>query len=94
MWRFHEHCQTAIEEAYDKVLEPALELAMGVVYKNDEFLLSLGYEGPEAYLKDENGNPVIRPSQTKWENAPVSLGVVVSGGVGEHRKITCRVRVA
>jgi hypothetical protein len=59
MWRFHEHCQTAIEEAYDKVLEPALELAMGVVYKNDEFLLSLGYEGPEAYLRDKNGSPVI-----------------------------------
>ena len=59
MWRFHEHGQTAIEEAYDKVLEPALELAMGVVYKKDEFLLSLGYEGPEAYLRDENGNPVI-----------------------------------
>lgn len=31
----------------------------GVVYKNDEFLFSLGYEGPDAYLKDENGFPVV-----------------------------------
>ena len=58
IWRFHEHCQTAIEEAYDKVLEPALEFALGVVYKNDELLLSLGFEGPDAYLRDKNGIPV------------------------------------
>ena len=57
-WRFHERCQTAIEEAYDKVLEPAWEFAMGVVYKNDELLLSLGFEGPDAYLRDKNGIPV------------------------------------
>jgi hypothetical protein len=37
-----------------------IDIAMGgVVYKNDEFLLSLGYEGPDAYLKDENGIPVL-----------------------------------
>ena len=30
-----------------------------MVYKNDEFLLSLGYKGPDAYLTDENGNPVV-----------------------------------
>jgi hypothetical protein len=29
----------------------------GVVYKNDEFLLSLGYEGPDAYLR--NGIPAL-----------------------------------
>ena len=31
----------------------------GVVYKNDEFLLSLGYKGLDAYLTDENGYPVV-----------------------------------
>jgi hypothetical protein len=37
-----------------------IDIAMGgVVYKNDEFLLSLGYEGPDAYLKDENEIPVL-----------------------------------
>ena len=60
MWRFHEHCQTAIEEAHDKILLAAWDSAMGgVVYKNDKFLLSLGYEGPDAYLRDENGIPVL-----------------------------------
>ena len=60
IWRFHEHCRTAIEEAHDKILAAAWDIAMGgVVYKNDEFLLSLGYEGPDAYLKDENGIPVL-----------------------------------
>ena len=60
LWRFHEHCQTAMEEAHDRVLAAVLEFGMGgVVYKNDEFLLSLGYEGPDAYLTDENGDPVV-----------------------------------
>jgi hypothetical protein len=60
IWRFHEHCQTAIEEAHDKILAAAWDSATGgVVYKNDEFLLSLGYEGPDAYLRDENGIPVL-----------------------------------
>jgi hypothetical protein len=61
LWRFHEHCQTAIESAHDKILEAAWEFGMGggVVYKNDEFLLSLGYKGPDAYLTDENGFPVV-----------------------------------
>ena len=56
----HEHCKSAIEEAYDKLLGAVWDIAMGgVVYKNDEFLLSLGYEGPDAYLRDENGIPVL-----------------------------------
>jgi hypothetical protein len=61
LWRFHEHCQTAIESAHDKILEAAWEFGMGggVVYKNDELLLSLGYKGPDAYLTDENGDPVV-----------------------------------
>ena len=28
-------------------------------YKTDEVLVNLGYEGPDAYLRDENGNPVV-----------------------------------
>ena len=60
IWKFHEHCQTAIEEAHDKPLAAAWDIAMGgLVYKNDELLLSLGYEGPDAYLRDENGDPVV-----------------------------------
>jgi hypothetical protein len=69
IWRFHEHCQTAIEEAHDKILAAAWDIAMGgVVYKTDEVLVNLGYEGPDAYLRDENGNPVeetIRKANSK-----------------------------
>jgi hypothetical protein len=35
----------------------------GVVYKNDEFLLSLGYEGPDAYLR--NGIPALETVRAK-----------------------------
>ena len=52
-----------MEEAHDRLLAAMLGNWWewgGVVYKNDEFLLSLGYEGPDAYLRDENGHPVIR----------------------------------
>ena len=60
MWRFHELVEFAIEEANDKILEVAWKLAMaGVVYKYDERLLSLGFEGAEAYLRDENEIPVV-----------------------------------
>lgn len=59
-WRFHEHCEAARDEAYDKLLGALWHIAMGgEVYKTDESLLSLGYEGPDAYLKDENGIPVL-----------------------------------
>jgi len=62
--RFHEHCKSAIDEAHDRLLAAVLEFGMGgVVYKNDEFLLSRGYEGPDAYLRDENGNPVIETAR-------------------------------
>ena len=58
--KFHEHCESAMGEAEDKVEAALLDFAMGgVVYKYDEFLLSLGYEGPDAYLRDENGDPVV-----------------------------------
>ena len=56
---FHEHYQTAIEEAHDKVLAAARDMTKEVVvYKTDPMLLDLGYEGPDAYLRDENGYPV------------------------------------
>src|SRR6266566_2014351 len=56
IWRFHEHCQTAIDEAHDKILLAALKIAG--VYKNDEFPLSLGCEAPDASRKDEYGTPI------------------------------------
>jgi len=58
IWRFHELCEMAIDEAHDEIHAAAWESATGLAYKYDELLLSLGYEGPEAYLRDENGIPV------------------------------------
>jgi hypothetical protein len=62
--RFHEHCQSAIEEAEDIPIDAAWDMAMGgVVYKYDPLLLSLDYVGSDAYLRDENGNPVVETIQ-------------------------------
>jgi hypothetical protein len=67
-WKFHEHCESAICEAHQKLEDEILQRALGydkvltyrgrVMYKIDQSLVDLGYEGPDAYLKDENGNPV------------------------------------
>lgn len=58
-WGFHEHCQTAMQAAHDLVVGQAWRMAMGgVVYKTDPDLLGLGCQGPDAYLRDEYGNPV------------------------------------
>ena len=38
------------------------------MYKIDQGLVGLGHQGPDAYLKDENGNPVpetVRKADTK-----------------------------
>jgi hypothetical protein len=80
--KFHEHFISAMDEGGDQLLEAALRTALGydeiltyqgrVVYKIDPHLSSLGREGPDAYLKDENGNPVpetIRkqdPKMIRW----------------------------
>jgi hypothetical protein len=76
--KFHEHFEAAMHEADDKVVGALMERAMGydkivtyrghVIYKMDESLLALGYQGRDAYLKDKNGNPVpqtIRKMDTK-----------------------------
>ena len=39
---------------YDKILT----YRGRVIYKNDQGLVGLGYQGPDAYLRDENGNLV------------------------------------
>ena len=60
IWRFHEHCESAMQEAHDKLLGAARDIAKGgVIYKTDQSLVDLGFEGPAAYLRDENGKPVV-----------------------------------
>ena len=65
--KFHERYISAMEEGGD-IEEVAFHRATGydeiltykgrVSYKIDRVLSSLGHQGPDAYLKDENGNPV------------------------------------
>jgi hypothetical protein len=68
-WRFHEFCKSAIDEARQKIDDEMLQRALvgydkvltrrgRVIYKVDQGLVRLGYRGPDAYLRDENGNPV------------------------------------
>jgi len=68
-WRFYELSECAIDEAHQKLDDKLLQRAIGgydkvltrrgrVVYKIDQDLVGLGFQGPDAYLRDENGNPV------------------------------------
>ena len=83
--RFHEHCESAIDEAdqnlkdewrrraidgYEKVLTSRGR----VVYKIDQELVGLGFQGPDAYLKDENGKPV--PETVHKEDTKAQLHVL------------------
>jgi len=36
IWRFHEHCESAIEEAHDKLLEAVWHIAMGADLKDED----------------------------------------------------------
>jgi hypothetical protein len=68
-WRFHEHCKSAIDEAHQKLIDIMFQRALfgydkvlirrgRVMYKIDQGLVGLGYQGPDAYLKDVDGNPI------------------------------------
>ena len=68
-WRFHEHCEAAIWVAHQKLIDIMFQRALlgcdkvltrrgRVIYKIDPDLVGRGYQGPDAYLKDENGNPI------------------------------------
>ncbi len=80
--RFHEHFEAAMREADDKVVGALIDRANGydqivtyrgrVIYQMDEFLLDLGYQGPDAYLKDKNGNPVPQTIR-KWDKKAALL---------------------
>lgn len=87
--RFHEHCESAIEEAHDRILAAAWDIAMGgVVYKNDELLLSRAYEGPDGYLRDENGIPVTETIRNpNGKMLRFLLKLLRPDEYGKHRKI-------
>jgi hypothetical protein len=55
-WRFHEHCEAVIAEADDTLHFLVWQMAMGIKFKTDPSLVKLGYQGVDAYAKDENGD--------------------------------------
>ena len=58
--RFHEHCDVVIAEAEEKLFMDLLEIAKGgIKYKTDPFLEGLGFQGGEAFAKDEYGIPIV-----------------------------------
>ena len=83
--RFHEHCESAIDEAHQKLEDEWIQRALHghekvlthrgrVMYKIDQDLVGLGLEGPDAYLKDENGKPV--PETVHKEDTKAQLRVL------------------
>ena len=88
-WKFHELCEAAIDEAHDKILEAAQLIAMGgVIYKTDQSLVDLGCEGPDAYLRDENGNPVVETiRKPNGKMIRFLLELLRPEKWGKHRKI-------
>jgi hypothetical protein len=83
--RFHEHCESAIDEAHQKLEDEWLQRALRgyekvlthrgrVVYKIDQELVGLGFQGPDAYLRDENGKPV--PETVHKEDRKAQLHVL------------------
>jgi hypothetical protein len=83
--RFHEHCESAIDEAHQKLEDEWIQRALHgyekvltprgrVMYKIDQDLVGLGLEGPDAYLKDENGKPV--PETVHKEDTKAQLHVL------------------
>jgi hypothetical protein len=97
-WRFHEHCESAIWEAHLKLEDDLFQRALGydkvltrrgrVMYKIDQGLEGLGFQGPDAYLRDENGNPV--PATVRKVDKKAQLSVLKRhrrNTWGKHPKI-------
>ena len=83
--RFHEHCKSAIDEAHQQLEDEWLRRAIDgyekvlthrgrVVYKIDQELAARGFQGPDAYLRDENGKPV--PETIHKEDTKAQLHVL------------------
>jgi len=86
--RFHEHCRWAIDEAEQTLLDKVIEIGTGpIIYKTDPQLVHLGYQGTDAYARDENGNFIVEafgPANPKMQL--IWLEVVRPEPWGKRRK--------
>ena len=111
--KFHEHYISAMDEGGGHLEEVVFRLATGydeiltyrgrVSYKFDPVLRSLGHQGPDAYLKDENGDPVpetvrkfkgLRRDDPMVAGAAASRQVLATNGRSTFGRWTLRIRVA
>jgi hypothetical protein len=72
-WGFHEHCEAAIAEAHQRVLDDLRDIALHPIYKTDPSLVGLGYQGSDAYAKDENGDFIVESYRMNPKLARVLL---------------------
>ena len=88
-WRFHEHCESAIQEAHDRVRVALWDATMGrIIYKTDKNgnRVALGFRGPctkKFWKMFRFLLELLRPE--KWGkhrkiNVPHNTGVLVVGG--------------
>jgi hypothetical protein len=83
-WRFHEHCESAMQEAYDRFLAPAVDIALGTDMKDEN-----GNPVPQASWKQRG--KMIRfllewQFPEKWGkhrkiDVPHNTGVLVIGDI-------------
>ena len=88
-WKLHEHCRDAVEDAHDKLIMVVWPIAMGgVIYKTDQSLVDLGYQGTDAYLRDESGNPVVETiRKPNMKMLRLLLELLYADEFGKSRKI-------
>ena len=88
-WKFHEHFKAAVCEAEDKLLGALWDLGHGgVIYKTDQSLVDRGFQGPDAYLMDKDGMPVVETIRRPNVRALVMiLQWKRAEKWGKHRKI-------
>jgi hypothetical protein len=87
--RFHEHYESAIGEGYDELVLRVVDIAMGgVIYKTEQSLVDRGLRGPDAYLRDANGIPVVETIRNpNGKMLRFLLELLRPKKWGKHRKI-------
>ena len=89
-WRFDEHCQSAMQEAYDSVLAVAWDATMGrIIYKTDKNgnRVALGIRGPVTKMYWKMLRFLLEwKFPEKWSkhrkiDVPHNTGVLVVGGI-------------
>ena len=77
--------ETAIAEAHQRVLDGLRDIALPAIYKTDRSLVELGYQGSDAYAKDENGDFIVESYRMNPKIALLLLEQHRPETYGKHR---------